>query len=71
MKVKLPDVQTDEQKQAAAGAPDTAAPSSNERPKDVEVTHLVPQRYNDPRKSGIKKTVAAGKNEIPIELNSK
>ena len=34
------------------------------------ITFIVPQKYNNPRESGLKKTVKAGENEIPIELTS-
>jgi hypothetical protein len=34
------------------------------------VTHIVPERYNNPRESGIEKTVKEGENSIPIELTS-
>lgn len=44
-----------------------ADPSSAEG----EIKHVVPQKFNDPRTSGIKKTVEPGKNDIPIELTSK
>lgn len=45
-------------------------PAPGERPPEPTVTHVVPQKFNDPRKSGIKVTVKAGKNDIPIELKS-
>ena len=38
--------------------------------QEPEVTHVVPVKYNDPKSSGIKKTVEAGSNNIPIELTS-
>ena len=34
------------------------------------ITHVVPEKYNNPRESGLKVTVQAGKNNIPIELTS-
>ena len=37
----------------------------------LAVTHVVPQGYNDPTKSGLKVTVKSGKNDIPLELKSK
>jgi hypothetical protein len=43
------------------------APTPGQEPK---VTHVVPQRYNDPKKSGLKVTVKAGDNDIPIKLTS-
>lgn len=43
------------------------APAPGEEP---EVTHVVPQKYNDPKTSGLKFTVETGKNNIPIELTS-
>ena len=42
-------------------------PSVNEVPK---TTHVVPQKYNDPQKSGLKATVTDGENTIPLELKS-
>ncbi|HVX60112.1 MAG TPA: carboxypeptidase-like regulatory domain-containing protein [Pirellulales bacterium] len=39
--------------------------------QEIEVTHVVPQRYNDPLKSELKANVAAGENNIPLELKSK
>ena len=44
------------------------APQPGQAPK---VTDVVPVKYNSPEKSGIKVTVKAGKNDIPIELSSK
>ncbi|HEX5444884.1 MAG TPA: hypothetical protein VFW87_13690 [Pirellulales bacterium] len=41
------------------------------RPTDPAITHVVPERFNVPQTSGIKVTVKAGKNEIPIDLKSK
>lgn len=42
------------------------------RPGQVaKTTHVVPQNYNDPKQSGLKVTVQAGKNSIPLELKSK
>lgn len=43
------------------------APTPGKGPK---VTHVVPEKYNDPKKSGLKATVKEGKNDIPIELSS-
>jgi hypothetical protein len=34
------------------------------------ITHVVPERYNSPRQSGIRVAVQAGSNDIPIELTS-
>ncbi|HEX7448331.1 MAG TPA: Ig-like domain-containing protein [Pirellulales bacterium] len=50
--------------------PDYEPPKSEGRPQAPTLTHIVPQKFNDPRKSGIKVTVKAGKNDIPIELKS-
>lgn len=37
-----------------------------------KIKHIVPEKYNDPEKSGITVTVEAGKeNDIPIKLSSK
>jgi hypothetical protein len=43
-------------------------PDEGQQPK---ITHVVPQKYNNPRKSGLKATVQTGKNDIPIELKSR
>ena len=43
------------------------APAPGEEP---EVTHVVPEKYNNPRKSGLKVTVEKGSNDIPLELAS-
>jgi hypothetical protein len=43
---------------------------ASERSESPEVTHVVPQKYNNPKESGIKVTVKEGKNDIPIELTS-
>lgn len=37
---------------------------------DIKVVHVVPQKFNDPRASGLKVTVKPGENDIPIELKS-
>ena len=73
MKVNLPDIPTEQDLQADLGTPGTPSKSvgSGERPKDVQVTHVVPQKFNDPLKSGIKVTVKPGANDIPIPLVSK
>lgn len=43
---------------------------TDQPPQRPTVTHVVPQQYNNPQTSGIKATVKAGKNEIPIDLKS-
>lgn len=43
------------------------APAPGEAP---EVTHVVPVKYNSPKDSGLKVTVEAGSNDIPIKLTS-
>jgi hypothetical protein len=43
------------------------APSGEEVPP---VTHVVPVKYNNPKESGVKVTVKAGKNDLPIALTS-
>lgn len=50
---------------------DQSADSFAEQAKDEPLTHLIPEKFNDPPTSGIKKTVKAGMNDIPIELTSK
>jgi hypothetical protein len=37
---------------------------------DPQPTHIVPQRYNNPRQSGLQKTVEQGENNIPLELTT-
>lgn len=37
---------------------------------EPEVKHIVPPRYNDPKQSGIRVTVAPGQKEVRIELTS-
>ncbi|NOX54499.1 MAG: DUF4198 domain-containing protein [Planctomycetes bacterium] len=44
---------------------------SGPKPEEPTIKHIVPQKYNNPRESGIKVTVKKGKNVIPIELSSK
>ncbi len=43
------------------------APPPGQTPK---VNHVVPQKFNDPKNSGIKVTVKEGENDIPISLAS-
>jgi hypothetical protein len=61
MKVSLPPPPTSE---------DAVGPSK-QRPRETKLTHVVPEKYNDPKKSEIKVTVKEGKNDIPIPLTSK
>ena len=42
-------------------------PSSEVAP---QITHVVPVKYNNPKESGLKFTVEAGDNDIPITLTS-
>ena len=42
-------------------------PSAEKAP---EIKHVVPVKYNNAKESGIKVTVKAGDNDIPIELTS-
>ena len=37
---------------------------------EPKITYEVPQKYNNPRESGLKVTVQAGQNNIPLELTS-
>lgn len=39
--------------------------------QEIKVTHVIPQRYNDPLKSELKAKVVAGENNIPLDLKSK
>lgn len=50
---------------------EAAMPKEGQRPADSAMTYVVPQMYENPQKSGIKVTVKAGKNDIPIPLTSK
>ena len=62
----------DEFPQSAAG--EAISPDSDTfegEGEEIEYTHVVPERFNDPKASGIKVTVAPGENKIPIELKSK
>ena len=61
MKVNIPSIPTNEE----------AVDPGTKRPTDVPMTHVVPEKFNNPQTSGIKRTVKQGKNDIPIELNSK
>lgn len=54
-------------------------PAPGEEPKlpeggkpspETKVEHVVPQRYNDPKRSGIKVNISPGQKEIRIELSS-
>ena len=38
---------------------------------EPKITYIVPKKYNDPRKSGLKVTIEDGKNDIPIKLVSR
>lgn len=62
MKVNLPAVPTSEE---------ALAPQGKQRPTSAPLTHVVPQKYNVPKDSGLKATVKEGKNDIPITLTSK
>lgn len=62
IKVKLPEHAT---------STEAAMPKEGQRPEASAMTYVVPQTYGEPQKSGIKKTVKAGMNDIPIELTSK
>lgn len=44
------------------------SPQPGQVPK---ITHVVPEKYNDPQKSGLKATVKERDNKTPIELSSK
>jgi hypothetical protein len=55
------------EEEADAKGVEYVAPTPGQEPK---VTHVVPQRYNDPKTSGLKVTVKAGDNDIPIKLTS-
>ncbi len=49
---------------------ESASPSGEAYPKTPELKHVVPQRYNNPRDSGIRVTIAPGQKEVRIELSS-
>lgn len=66
VKASLPDIP------ASADLGDSAkSTATTERPReDVKITYLVPEKFRDPPTSGVKVTVKAGKNNIPIDLKS-
>ncbi len=43
---------------------------TNEYASAPKTTFVVPQKYNNPRESGIQVTVESGRNTIPLELTS-
>lgn len=46
-------------------------PATSDQPSpEPQVEHIVPPRYNDPKRSGIRVTVAPGQKEVRIELTS-
>ena len=54
-----------------AGEEEEAGTSpSQEYPAEPQLKHVVPQRYNNPRDSGIRVTIAPGQKEVRIELTS-
>lgn len=55
-----------EEEAQAKGIP-YVAPDSYAPPK---ATYVVPQKYNDPKLSGLKVTVKEGENNIPLELTA-
>jgi hypothetical protein len=61
-----PDDEITEEEAKARGVED----EPSEKLAEPKITHIVPQKYNDPRKSGLKATVQEGDNSIPIELAS-
>lgn len=64
VKVQMPEFPT---------STDAIKPQEGQRPSAATptLTYVVPQKYENPASSGIKKTVKEGKNDIPIELSSK
>ena len=62
VKAKPPEIPT---------SPEASQLKPGQRPTGSTLTYLVPQKYENPATSGIKKTVKEGKNDIPIELSSK
>lgn len=69
-KVIVPNIPSDQEKQASLGT-GAVIVGSGERPKNPELTYVVPHKYSEPQKSGLKVTVKEGKNDIPIQLDSK
>lgn len=63
-KDEIPDLENLDDKNRESGG---GGPSDQE----IKVTHVVPPQFNDAKKSGIKVTVNAGPNNIPIDLMSK
>lgn len=62
VKVKLPEHPT---------STEQAMPKPGQRPQNSAMTYVVPQKFENPLNSGIKKSVKEGKNDIPIDLTSK
>lgn len=65
MKTTFPQAASEEEEEGGGKTTGTEAPS------EPKLTHVVPQKYNDPRRSGLRVTVKEGKNVIPIELSSR
>jgi hypothetical protein len=47
------------------------ASSADTAGKTTKMTHIIPEKYNDPKTSGLKVTVKEGDNVIPLTLTSK
>lgn len=65
MKTTFPQAASEEEEEEGGKTKGTEAPS------EPKLTHVVPQKYNDPKRSGLRATVKEGKNVIPIELSSR
>ena len=56
------------QEEAEAAGKKYVAPSTTQGPK---LTYIIPKKYQQGHRSGLKVTVSEGKNDIPLELTSK
>ncbi len=72
VKTTVPEIEEEEttSDEAAEGGGATTDEEVYDDTSDDGITYVVPEKYNNPKESGIKKTVKEGKNDINIELTS-